>query len=164
MIGSRHMGKAAALALTMAALISLGCASVQQKKISALPISYAPEAGPAERYWPDPALKDAFEEYWATRFAGQWEGAWKMEAPYFQEMASKRRYGILLKNSDKKKVLDIRLCKAIDRKCRLYEIPVEFSFSITEGKTEEVHVMDRWVQVSGKWHHVMRDPVFFPGL
>ena len=163
MIHDRLSARWVPVALILAALF-LGCAMTQKKEMASLPISYAPGAGPPESYWPDPVLKATFERYWATRLAGQWEETWNMEAPYFREMASKRRYGILLKNSDKKRVLNITLRKAVKSKCRLYEIPVKFSFRVKEGNKKEVYVTDRWVKVSGQWHHVMRDPVFFPGL
>jgi len=127
-------------------------------------LTYSPDAGAPDRYWPDPGLKDAFTRYWATRFAGDWKAARKLEAPYFQEMTEPRRYGVYMEGSVKNKLIEMKLGPIAWETDHLYKIACVTKLKLENGKEQVVHLQDLWVRAGGRWYHVIRDNFFFRGV
>lgn len=110
-----------------------------------------------DKFWADKDLKKKFTDYWGFRLAGNIAEAFKIEAPYVQEMVNYKRYESFLKKV--KDGLDvIKLRKQIRRTEHL----IEFHASIMDGKDEIAGLRDTWVFVNGKWYHVFEDRLILP--
>lgn len=110
------------------------------------------------------ALVQAFKRYWAFRVKENVDEAFKLEAPYVQEMVAPGRYRNYLKLYGKARLKSVHI----------YAVRVESSFHIclqcrgeyeVKGKKEETRDFDDcWVEVKGKWYHVLKNPLIFPKL
>ncbi len=110
--------------------------------------------------WPDSELKDRMARYWLTRFSGDSDGSWEMEAPHFQFIASKKKYENYLATSraDLQRI-DVKEIKQGSE--YFYQVDSILIFK-RSGKAQELEVSDRWVYVDDQWYHVIWDPLIFP--
>lgn len=135
-------------------LLSIGCATAPTKTVQ---IVY--NRGIAEGFWQDEILEDKFKEYWFNRFSGEVEDNYNSESPYFQEMVSLGKYRSYVQNA-RRSVL-VRMEIAGIEKISDYLIKIECNaVLVRDGKQIEVSMADRWVNVDGKWYHVIKDPLF----
>ncbi len=112
--------------------------------------------------WPDPRLKQAFEQYWHHRSAGAAKEAFSLEAPFFQEMVTENKYLKLFKGAANTQLLTMRI-QGLERKSEhLYVIRCTKKFKDAGGKVRQSHHADEWVFAGERWYHVLRDPAFFP--
>jgi len=109
-------------------------------------------------------LVQTFQRYWAYRVKEKVNDAFKLEAPYVQEMVSPGRYRNYLRLYGKGRL------KAVN----IYAVHAETAHSLCldcrglyqpEGKKEETRdFQDCWVEVNGKWYHALKNPLLFPRL
>lgn len=115
-----------------------------------------------ESFWTDKALKDAFANYWLLRLSKKIDQAFKLEAPYFQEMANFQRYRTFL-DGTKDDLVEIELKDRIQVTERFVVIKciVRLNTNSAEG-IKNVPIADYWVYAGGKWYHVLIDKLIFP--
>ncbi len=109
------------------------------------------------------ALLQTFKRYWAYRAKGDMDEAFKLEAPYVQEMLSRGRYRNFLNLFSKAQLKEVHI----------YGIASQEPFYIClnsreiyerKGKKETRDFRDCWVEVNRKWYHVLENPLMFPQL
>jgi hypothetical protein len=143
-------------------LVLAGCASVASKDRAEVVVTYSKDLQvPPDRLWPDEELKRTFSRYWRLRFAGEVDEAYKLEAPFFQEMTSIGRYRVYVPKL-RKDVQSVEV-RGLNRKTsHLVTIECLVRMRTAEGELRDVYLEDAWVSVREKWYHVIRDPIFFP--
>ncbi len=110
----------------------------------------------------DNDLKKAFEQYWAFRFDGQSpiKEMFLMEAPYCQEMIDESFYKVYMRNGNISTVDELKIQRLVKKTPTFYEIV--FEMNITQGGEKRgTSLADYWVNVKGKWYHVLEDQLFF---
>jgi len=109
------------------------------------------------------SLQQAFRLYWGLRSKGDFEQAFKMEAPYVQEMVALGMYHNYIR----------LFSKARPKAIHIYRMESEETFFVTldcravyqvNGNEKTRDFQDRWVSVEGKWYHVLKNRLMFPQL
>jgi hypothetical protein len=115
-----------------------------------------------ESFWTDNTLKDAFANYWLLRFDRKIDDTFKMEAPYFQEMANFKRYRTFMEGA-KDDLVEVELKDRIQVTERFVVIKctIRLNTNSSEG-IRNVSIADYWVYSGKKWYHVIRDSIVFP--
>lgn len=152
------------LAFAFLMLVS-GCDSGGGKasQEQAIDLDVVSSAGPeAPIPWPDDQLAKAFTRYWHTFFKGDAEATLRLEAPYFQELVSRKRYSFYVTGIAKSELLQVEVFDVEQRGEHFFEIPITLKLMTEDGKLKESARVDRWVLTSGGWYHVLRDVIFFP--
>jgi len=115
-----------------------------------------------ESFWHNKQFKDAFANYWLLRFTKKIDAAFKLEAPYFQEMANFQRYRTFMEGV-KDDLVEIELKDRIQVTERFVVIKciIRLNTNSAEG-IKNVPIVDYWVYAGEKWYHVLIDKLIFP--
>ena len=147
--------------LAMASLLFVGCSTLSLQ-VAPATITYSPDAGAGQdQLWPDDRLREVFARYWSLRFSDQSQEAFKLEAPYFQEMVEAARYHMYVKGPARNELINIELRDLAQKTEYCVEITMVAHIKIDSKKKKEMVLHDRWVNAGGEWYHVLRDPIFF---
>ena len=141
-----------------------GCAGMETKESARIKIVYdRAEKESKEVVWPGGGLEKAFRVYWSSRFAGLWKTTWEMEAPYFREMVREKKYENFIKSHGGAEDVSIDIENISLETDNLANIHCEIS-QINNKEKKSYFLKDKWVQVQGKWYHVISDPILFPSV
>ena len=89
-----------------------------------------------QTFWPDRALRTAFERYWSLRLAGEVERALALEAPYFQEMVRPGRYTTYMRlTSPAGGESRLELIRLVPKTEHFVEIPLYLYLSGSDGSS-----------------------------
>lgn len=110
---------------------------------------------------PGSELAGLFEKYWYLRFNSQTSEAFAMEAPHFQMMIHEDYYGGVYKRTGLNELLEIEIRSVTSETEFLLVLNCVLRFRDSTGKLQEVNVNDRWVQVEGRWYHLIQDQFVF---
>jgi hypothetical protein len=139
-------------------LLSAGCAA---NKI----IVYQEDNQAAvQAQWPDRQLKNRFARYWVLRMDMQADKAFAMEAPHVQFMVPEGRYQVYVEKIAASDLINTEILEVEKINQFLYEVKFQLHLRNPEGQTDKFFHRDRWVEVDGKWYHVLRDRFIFPEL
>lgn len=149
--------------LAMASVLFVGCSTFSpQVAPPATIITYSPDAGAGpDQLWPDDRLREVFARYWSLRFSDQSQEAFKLEAPYFQEMVEEARYRIYVSGPARNELINIEVRDLAQKTEYCVEITMVAHIKIDSKKKKEMILHDRWVNAGGQWYHLLRDPIFF---
>ena len=111
--------------------------------------------------WPDEQLIGEFEKYWRLRLAGQSESTWAMEAPYFKELTSEKKYDAYIESYTGGELTGIEIWNIERETNNLVIIRCEITYE-KNAKSAKFFIGDRWVKVRNKWYHIVHDPILFP--
>jgi hypothetical protein len=153
-------------------LLWSGCASVNQPaqkqpmKISLVYTGTKDTKADPKTFWPDPKLKEAFEAYWAARFDKQvpTRESFIKEAPYFQEMVDEDMYKSYIRGAVQNDLLEIQLQRVIKETDNLYKVECVIWVNWANSEKRDVYFLDEWINVRGKWYHVLKDILFLPAV
>jgi len=108
--------------------------------------------------WPDNDLPGRFQQYWTLRKAGDAAGSFEYEAPHVREMVIWGRYEGFCKvvRSD---WISIRVEKINKITEQLIEVDFNVVVKTKEGAKGEIFYRDSWLLLSGRWFHVLKDPM-----
>ena len=143
------------LALLLVGIVA-GCARVSGPAVTLdRSVSIAGKSG----------LLETFRAYWALRTEGDADGAFRLEAPYAQEMVSIQKYRNYVRLFRGARLVKVEIYGVDSNKkspflacldCRaVYE---------SKGGGEQRDFRDCWVKVDGSWYHVLNNPLIFPQL
>jgi len=142
------------LIFTLVFGVLAGCAPLTPKVVFEKGVSLKDNKG----------LAKVFQRYWAYRVKENVNEAFKLEAPYVQEMVSPGRYRNYLRLYGKGRLQSVSI----------YAVHAETAYYLCldcrglyqpKGKKEETRdFQDCWVKVNGKWYHVLQNPLLFPRL
>lgn len=150
------------LVITLLVFMFLSAACTQGPENACLDkviISYA--AGiDGGNVWPKRGLQNEFVTYWCKRFSGESEFTWQMEAPHFQYMIPWERYDTFITMGIARLPVHAEIFDISAVSDNLYAVNVQLTFT-RAGKEHSVNIMDSWLFLDGRWHHVVRDSFFF---
>lgn len=110
-------------------------------------------------------LLASFNQYWTVRAGKDAEAAFKLEAPYVQEMTSLNRYRLYAASlSRKTRLVDVEV---LDMQCEqpfCCCINCRLVFKADDGREVVRNLRDCWVLAAGRWSHVLKNPMIFPEL
>lgn len=150
--------------LCLVALIGLitGCASnssvtLPPTSVAALPIPVSIGDG---FQWPDKDLPVRFQQYWTFRRNGDANGSFGYEAPHVREMVIWGKYEGLCKHvrNDWSLIRVEKINNVTDQLITIDFNMVEKSRE-KEGAKRDVFFRDSWLSFSGRWYHVLKDPL-----
>ena len=148
--------------LAMASLLFVGCSTLSPQVAPPATITYSLDAGAGpDQLWPDDRLREVFARYWSLRFSNQSQEAFKLEAPYFQEMVEAARYRIYVSGPARNELINIEVRDLVQITAYCVEITMVAHIKIQNEKKKEMVLHDRWVNAGGQWYHILRDPIFF---
>lgn len=155
-------------ALALVGIFFQGCASIGSKPVGVpVHVSYSSDKllkqGP-HLIWPDEKLPEAFTMYWDLRLNGWADKAFLLEVPYFQEVVNISRYKLVVVSNTDDEVYRIKIQSVIPQTDKLVEVRFGVFVKAKSGKDREWYVVEKWVNVREKWHHVFSDPIFFSGV
>lgn len=147
-------------------LLASGCAkqapTTVQPAIADMQFRYVEQAEVlGEDIWPDRDLRQAFNDYWSLRNAGNVEAIFRMEAPHIQEALDFEQYRRYFANASAHpvKVIKIRDIDLLSE--HLVEVRIGLMYRDDPMPWEIAHLTERWVRVENRWYHVLRDNFFF---
>jgi hypothetical protein len=140
-----------------------GCALKEQARLN-MPVTYPEKTQARNAFWPAPSLEATFEQYWAARLSGDWETAFGMEAPYFQEIVPRPLYSNYVKNAINNEWLGMELLNLERNPEYFVALTMRLTYKSRRGRDGTVTLKDRWVEVNGRWYHVLRDRFIFPSV
>ena len=149
--------------LAIASVLFVGCSTLSPQVAPPATITYSlldAGAGP-DQLWPDDRLREIFASYWSLRFSGQSQEAFKLEAPYFQEIVEAARYRIYVKGPARNELINIEVRDLVQITAYCVEITMVAHIKIQNDKKKEMVLHDRWVNAGEQWYHILRDPIFF---
>ncbi len=132
--------------------------------LSGIKIVYEGLVTSESEFWPNDALKQAFIQYWATRFNGPWEEAFALEAPHFRAMIHPTRYRIYAKGFFRSKFSELVVRDLIKTGDYLYEFDLGLRFRTSKGEEKLSWFKEQWVDVDGRWYHILKDRIIFPAI
>ena len=142
-----------------------GCSTVPPKAGPQAKIVYSKDSpDKPEGLWPDGELKGLFARYWALRFSGDADAAFKMEAPHFQEMAPEDRYKNYVIGSVKNELTEVEVLDVVRETEHFLKVNCFVRWKAPDDKIGEMFLHDRWVKVRGRWYHIFYNPILFPGM
>jgi hypothetical protein len=109
------------------------------------------------------ALRQAFQRYWGFRAKGDFLDAFKMEAPYIQEMVSPDTYHDYIRLFSKVQLDEIHIYRMDSEEPFFVSLECRGVYQ-QKGKPETRDFLDHWVRADGKWYHVIKNPLMFPQL
>lgn len=125
----------------------------------------SPRSGPNEKIsWPEPELGQAFEKYWNAFAREDMDACLEMEAPHFRFVVDRGRYLNYFNIVSKGDVTRVEILEPLARAPFFAEVPMWLIKTSPSGEAVRIGMKDRWVKVQGRWYHVIRDPLVFPGV
>lgn len=125
----------------------------------------SPLSGPNEKIsWPEPDLAQAFEKYWSAFAREDMDACLEMEAPHFRFVVDRERYVNYFDIVTKGEVTKVEILEPHARTPFFAEVPIWLIKRTPSGEVVRIGMKDRWVKVQGRWYHVIRDPLVFPGV
>ena len=148
--------------LGLASVLFVGCSTLSPQVAPPATITYSLDAGDRpDQLWPDDQLREVFARYWSLRFSNQSQEAFKLEAPYFQEMVEEARYRIYVSGPARNELINIEVRDLVQITAYCVEITMVANIKINSKKKKEMVLHDRWVNAGDQWYHIVRDPIFF---
>lgn len=114
--------------------------------------------------WPNAALAQAFIDYWKFFIDGNHEGAYAAEAPHFRFLYGEDRYSPYFFGATKSGIYEVQAMDPVLKGDFCAEIPIYVMKKLANGEITRFGMRDRWIQVQGRWYHLLRDPIAFPGV
>ncbi len=87
-----------------------------------------------------------------------------MEAPHFRFVVDRDRYAHYVEIVAKGKVTAVEILDPMLRTSFFVEVPMWMHKVSPSGESLRIGMKDRWVKVNGRWYHLIRDPLAFPGV
>ncbi len=112
--------------------------------------------------WPRSDLKNVYQRYWSSRYAGETKINYQLEIPYYQEIKSYQNYHSVVINSSKMtlKKVEIQSIVALNPDC--FEVKARFHCEKPDHTKITFFMLDRWVRVDKAWSHVIMNPLINP--
>ena len=145
----------------LSSAVFVGCAPLKAKEASPTKLTYHDGKTRENISWPGDGLREEFERYWSSRFSGLWKETWAMEAPYFVEMTTEKKYENFIKAHIASHLSRIEIWSIEKQTNELLTIRCEISYE-KAGEAKTFFTKDTWVKVRDKWYHVIHDPILFP--
>ncbi|MFH0994558.1 MAG: hypothetical protein V1844_03555 [Pseudomonadota bacterium] len=114
-----------------------------------------------EAGWPDGQCEERFRQYWSNRFAGNIDSGYDMESPHFREVVIFDKYKNYVRHAVKNKLVSMEIHQIQKESDFMITIDCLAKIQIGDGRIVDVSMMDRWVLTSGKWYHLIKDPLIF---
>ncbi len=147
----------------LALIVISGCTHEEQDKGTDLAVDFdIVFSGDKDSDWPDSRLEERFTDYWALRFKGDAYGIYRMEAPYLQALIPEGQYRNYVRGTARNTLSKIEIFDISLRSDNFVEISMTLHFVTDGGREQSTCRRDRWVKTGEEWHHVIRDPLFFP--
>jgi len=110
-------------------------------------------------------LLETFRAYWALRTKGDADGAFRLEAPYVQEVVPMQRYRNYVRLFRGARLVNVEIY-GVDSNESFSSLTCLDCRAAYEGKGggEQRDFRDCWVKVDGSWYHVLNNPLIFPQL
>ena len=125
--------------LTMASVLFVGCSMLSPQVAPPATITYSLDAGAGpDQLWPDDRLREVFARYWSLRFSNQSQEAFKLEAPYFQEMVEEARYRIYVSGPARNELINIEVIDLVQITAYCVEITMVAHIKIDSKKSEKI--------------------------
>ncbi len=107
-------------------------------------------------------LLETFRAYWALRTKGDADGAFRLEAPYAQEMVPMQRYRNYIRLFHGARLVNVEIY-GVDSSEAFFSTCLDCR-AVYEGKGGggQRDFRDCWVEVDGSWYHVLNNPLIFP--
>jgi len=133
-------------------------------KVKPVNLTYSTESQKAapDTFWGDKELRKAFERYWSLRFDRQApiKEIFSMEAPYFQEMVDEPFYNVYMRSGKTPNVAELQVQRMTKKTPNFYAIDCFILVNMPDGEKRDSYLTDYWVNVKGKWYHVVDDMMF----
>lgn len=114
--------------------------------------------------WPEAELAKAFETYWAAFARRNVEACLSMEAPHFRFLVQRSQYAHYIEIVTKGDIKGLEILEPVLRTPFFVEVPMWVLKSSSSGEVLRIGMKDRWVKIQGRWFHLIRDPLAFPGV
>jgi len=111
-----------------------------------------------------PDLLARFNQYWTARARKDAQAAFKLEAPYIQEMVNQKLYGYYLKTMSGKAEISAVEILGVQCEQSFYCVVNCRMVYVAAGKEDVRNLRDCWVKADGTWGHVVVNPLIFPQL
>jgi len=137
-------------------IVISGCA-IQPK----VPLTYNKDVPAA--VLPSDELENRLLQYWSFRSLGNFEEAYKMEAPYIRELISSSTYANLFAKGAAIDRIEILQIKPVSN--RFYQIKMKLFYPMNDKSINNSVHIDGWVKPEKTWFHMKKDPVlrnYFP--
>lgn len=108
-------------------------------------------------------LKKEFKRYWSLAARKEVDEMFAREAPYIQEVISKKRYRLYMKFMTKAELRRVDILNMTCEQPFLCCVDCRMT-TMVEGREVVKELRDCWVRVKSDWFHVFKNPIFFPML
>jgi len=109
-------------------------------------------------------LLKTFRTYWALRAKGDADGAFRLEAPYVQDVVFIQKYRNYVHLFHKARLVKVEIY-GVDSGKAFFSACLDCRAAYEgKGGREQRDFRDCWVEVDGSWYHVLNNPLIFPQL
>lgn len=145
------------IGMALSLFLYSGCAS---SPVRSFPVLYGMQDGKTVE-WPDSQSEKRFMQYWSGRFAGDTEAGYMLESPDFREVVPLEKYKNYVQHAVRNKLSNMEIRQIRYESDFLITIDCVARIKTGNGEMTEISMLDRWVMTSGKWYHIIKDPLIF---